>query len=130
MGKAFAVIYSERKPKAVEAAKRVLEILERNGLRGVMMNAREAVEKKIPSDTEIVVALGGDGTLLKVINAISDDAAILGVNFGHGGYLMEVESDMLEESLEKLIGGEYWICLLYTSPSPRDRTRSRMPSSA
>ena len=24
----------------------------------------------------------------------------------------------------------YWNCLLYTSPSPRDRTRSRMPSSA
>ena len=33
-----------------------------------------------------------------------------------------------------LIGGDYkalvCICLLYTSPSPRDRTRSRMPSSA
>ena len=27
------------------------------------------------------------------------------------------------------VQGEY-ICLLYTSPSPRDRTRSRMPSSA
>ena len=25
---------------------------------------------------------------------------------------------------------EYFVCLLYTSPSPRDRTRSRMPSSA
>ena len=24
----------------------------------------------------------------------------------------------------------YLVCLLYTSPSPRDRTRSRMPSSA
>ena len=24
----------------------------------------------------------------------------------------------------------YRVCLLYTSPSPRDRTRSRMPSSA
>ena len=24
----------------------------------------------------------------------------------------------------------WWHCLLYTSPSPRDRTRSRMPSSA
>ena len=23
-----------------------------------------------------------------------------------------------------------WICLLYTSPSPRDREKSRMPSSA
>ena len=27
-------------------------------------------------------------------------------------------------------GGTFLICLLYTSPSPRDRTRSRMPSSA
>ena len=24
----------------------------------------------------------------------------------------------------------YWVCLLYTSPSPRDATLSRMPSSA
>ena len=29
-----------------------------------------------------------------------------------------------------LLSGEYYSCLLYTSPSPRDRTRSRMPSSA
>ena len=27
-------------------------------------------------------------------------------------------------------GDNLWNCLLYTSPSPRDRTRSRMPSSA
>ena len=27
-------------------------------------------------------------------------------------------------------GNNYLLCLLYTSPSPRDRTRSRMPSSA
>ena len=26
--------------------------------------------------------------------------------------------------------GKYYSCLLYTSPSPRDRVRSRMPSSA
>ena len=29
-----------------------------------------------------------------------------------------------------LANGEVFYCLLYTSPSPRDRTRSRMPSSA
>ena len=28
------------------------------------------------------------------------------------------------------VGRQYSPCLLYTSPSPRDRTRSRMPSSA
>ena len=30
----------------------------------------------------------------------------------------------------ELIASENIVCLLYTSPSPRDRTRSRMPSSA
>ena len=34
------------------------------------------------------------------------------------------------EKLEKERGGSYNICLLYTSPSPRDRQKSRMPSSA
>ena len=33
-----------------------------------------------------------------------------------------------EEVVEE--DGEKHTCLLYTSPSPRDRTRSRMPSSA
>ena len=32
--------------------------------------------------------------------------------------------------LEELEEAWRWLCLLYTSPSPRDRTRSRMPSSA
>ena len=29
-----------------------------------------------------------------------------------------------------LLGEDYWDCLLYTSPSPRDLSTSRMPSSA
>ena len=33
-------------------------------------------------------------------------------------------------SKDDKINGQYKDCLLYTSPSPRDRTRSRMPSSA
>ena len=47
--------------------------------------------------------------------------------------MMEEEEPEVEEGEEELEGeegeeGEN--CLLYTSPSPRDRTRSRMPSSA
>ena len=39
--------------------------------------------------------------------------------------------DVLEEYGIKLnIVNEYGTCLLYTSPSPRDRQKSRMPSSA
>ena len=36
----------------------------------------------------------------------------------------------LKDSGMDVIVGLYKGCLLYTSPSPRDRTRSRMPSSA
>ena len=43
-------------------------------------------------------------------------------------------SKILDELNILRIKGRIWIpnksCLLYTSPSPRDRTRSRMPSSA
>ena len=44
-----------------------------------------------------------------------------------------VEEDIDIEELEPkncIFTGEPIDCLLYTSPSPRDRTRSRMPSSA
>ena len=33
-----------------------------------------------------------------------------------------------EAALQK--AGDYYVCLLYTSPSPRDKRQSRMPSSA
>ena len=41
-----------------------------------------------------------------------------------------VKSKKLRDHLEALESRCHYICLLYTSPSPRDRTRSRMPSSA
>ena len=44
-------------------------------------------------------------------------------------YIAEKELDFKNtdaKARKKII----WNCLLYTSPSPRDRTRSRMPSSA
>ena len=41
---------------------------------------------------------------------------------------MYEEAEYILEALK--IGIEGYICLLYTSPSPRDRTRYRMPSSA
>ena len=47
-------------------------------------------------------------------------------------------ADLLSCAMAAAKAGTLWItlqahpnvCLLYTSPSPRDRTRSRMPSSA
>ena len=40
------------------------------------------------------------------------------------------EPDRRQVSYDHALGGPYASCLLYTSPSPRDATLSRMPSSA
>ena len=62
----------------------------------------------------------------------------------NGGFEMPEGEDVIgfcgEAALYTLDKGEIFlltcaidkseVCLLYTSPSPRDRTRSRMPSSA
>ena len=59
---------------------------------------------------------GGGGTETVLLGAVEVDAG--NVVLGSGCW------ERLDARAE-LIG-----CLLYTSPSPRDRTRSRMPSSA
>ena len=51
--------------------------------------------------------------------------ADLGLNPSTSGDLIRVNMPVLTEETR-----QQYICLLYTSPSPRDRTRSRMPSSA
>ena len=45
-------------------------------------------------------------------------------------FLENTEVDVTVGGVLKTLGTHYNICLLYTSPSPRDATLSRMPSSA
>ena len=62
----------------------------------------------------------GKTTLLRLLNGIfPPDGGKITIN-GRIGALLAVGAGF----------HPYMTCLLYTSPSPRDRTRSRMPSSA
>ena len=45
-------------------------------------------------------------------------------------YNLAAQSFVPTSFTQPVLTGEFTACLLYTSPSPRDRTRSRMPSSA
>ena len=49
---------------------------------------------------------------------------------GEGTMITVPEDIMLFVNNTIIPSGMAVVCLLYTSPSPRDRTRSRMPSSA
>ena len=46
------------------------------------------------------------------------------------GQLVDALNRFDYEAVERLISPDMKVCLLYTSPSPRDRQKSRMPSSA
>jgi NAD+ kinase len=55
----------------------------------------------------LVIALGGDGTILRALQlAMSEEAAVLGVNFGHVGFLADVGGEELGAALERIGRGE------------------------
>ena len=58
------------------------------------------------------------------------DLAILDINLGSGPSGIDVATIINEKKLFPYIFLTSYSCLLYTSPSPRDATLSRMPSSA
>ena len=65
--------------------------------------------------------------LFKVIRSKRDKAIFLAA-YRHG--LRASEIGLLQRADVDAKQGRVAICLLYTSPSPRDRQKSRMPSSA
>ena len=58
--------------------------------------------------TDVLVVLGGDGTLLRAVRAVVESGTpLLGVNVGKVGFLSTVESDGLDRVLGQLASGEY-----------------------
>ncbi|MBO4375589.1 MAG: NAD(+)/NADH kinase [Lachnospiraceae bacterium] len=67
-------------------------------------------ENKIPKDTDCVIVLGGDGTMIQAAHDTADlDLPLLGINLGRIGYLADVEKVNINESLTDLIEGRYKI---------------------
>jgi NAD+ kinase len=60
--------------------------------------------------TDVLVVLGGDGTLLRAARAVIQvDVPLLGVNLGKIGFLSKVEAIELEAVLAKLVAGDFTI---------------------
>ncbi len=76
-----------------------------------------AKEYKLPTLEEVgldnidfIISMGGDGTILNLAHKYHAlDAAILGINLGHLGFMADVPVSDLIPSLEDFIGGHYTI---------------------
>jgi NAD+ kinase len=58
--------------------------------------------------TEMVMVIGGDGTLLRAAElARGAGVPLLGVNLGHVGFLAEAEPGDLSDAVDQVVAGEY-----------------------
>ena len=74
-------------------------------------------------------ALNITGNMNKILQTVAHIGLTIRGLYGEG---TEIVGNIFQISNQITLGRaeEEIVCLLYTSPSPRDRTRSRMPSSA
>jgi NAD+ kinase len=77
-------------------------------LAGLPPGRRTVSRDDLPRACDLIVVLGGDGTLIGMADRIAEagaEVAILGVNFGSLGFLTEITLPELYPSLESVLGG-------------------------
>lgn len=97
----------------------IVKWLEENG-QAVLMNQDTASaldlsgvgvpRAQLTDKIDYMIVLGGDGTILRAARKIAASSTpIIGVNFGHLGFLTEIDVPDLLPALEKILSGQYYI---------------------
>lgn len=72
-----------------------------------LKKGRGTSRDKLPDRVDLIVVLGGDGTLLSIAHlAAQKNVPVLGVNLGKLGFLTEVPLDEMYITLDAFLGGE------------------------
>lgn len=105
-----SIVYREHLPDAVDLA----IVLERQIAVSGIATARHLVDRDhtLPDDvlhSDLMVVLGGDGTILSCARqCATSQTPILGVNFGHVGFLAELEPGEALGEIGFYLRGDYW----------------------
>ena len=94
-------------------------------------------ERMVPTSKKALCELDDDQLMIRLQggDATSFEALVARYQGQIFGFLLnnlrdvQLAEDLTQETLLR-VHSQSWDCLLYTSPSPRDATLSRMPSSA
>ena len=114
----FYIITNSDKDKDLEFTGQIVEYLKANGRKCMVQQAERKQEGAyhytnpalIPEDTECILVLGGDGTLLQAArDVVHREIPMLGVNLGTLGFLAEVDKQSVYSALDKLMEDNYEI---------------------
>lgn len=113
-------VIGQQADAAVETAARVIaDVADREGL-GILAeeHLREFFPRSEPFRPEaidLLLTLGGDGTLLRGARAVAPHGLpVLGVNLGNLGFLTSVAPSELAEVLPRVLAGEYRLDVRFT----------------
>jgi NAD+ kinase len=77
---------------------------------GLVPGARCVEEDALGRASDLIIAVGGDGTILRALRSAAPSAVpVLGVNLGRLGFLAEVEQPDLPAALEAVAHGDFSI---------------------
>jgi len=131
--KKVGILYHPMKEAAYALAKKLEELLGAKGLSVWLCSAWEwETAKAQVHDTDLILSIGGDGTILRAAQAaVPEPAPITGINLGKLGFMTELSVDEAIGKLPALLAGEGWIderSLLEAelSPAEEEQEPSRM----
>jgi NAD+ kinase len=107
------LVVKRDRPRAVRLAGRMIAWLRRRGLRVLvdgetpLPGAPARPKDDLAREAELIVVLGGDGTLLSIARRTRVRVPILGVNLGELGFLTEVVEDEAMPMLARVVAGRY-----------------------
>ncbi|HLA95773.1 MAG TPA: NAD(+)/NADH kinase, partial [Pyrinomonadaceae bacterium] len=71
-------------------------------------NNAEAVSNELAANADLIVVLGGDGTMISTARMVGDhQVLVLGINYGSLGYLTDFRIEEMTPALEAIFRGEY-----------------------
>lgn len=116
--KKIGIFAKVQDPRCREVASELLCWLRERGLTPLVekrlssyLDSEDGMEGvEIPSLADLVVVLGGDGTLISAARLVgSREVPILGVNLGSLGFLTEIPVNRIYGALESYLSGEFTI---------------------
>ncbi len=105
------ILYHPLRPRAREEAAWLGDVLARKHIDVTLGDGwDENILPDVCCDRDLIIALGGDGTIIRVARAAAPfGVPVLGVNLGRVGFLAELTPDTLHQQSDEIALGKFWI---------------------